>query len=518
MLEEAGLAKRLEKLVPAWLERVEPPLGFRNLHTIDLTRWDGWPRGGPVFDQLLDEIARLVGREPQAPPYRPLRDYEASWRNLGALSLSQFPQASPLQEGERSPRFSELSESRPPAGDPHAQQEEFDAAMAMGTIEALDGFLAKYQLGPLINTAKREREWLLREHKEAQERAQTATIAPSISSAELTGEDIASTAIAKHPLDLEAERERQDQPGREEALFKNVSAPEATPKILAPLGERAPAPLTREEEAALRPGDVFKEAQFAPEMVVVPAGSFPMGTPEYLRHFSDEGPQHTVRIAKPFAAGRFAVTFDEWDAFVAGGHDYSPDDCGWGRGRHPVINVSWDEAQAYLAWLSKKTAKRYRLLSEAEWEYAARAGTNTPFWQGESIETSQAHFEKYEDNPYPGTPRLRESLVATVPVDSFEPNGFGLYNVHGNVFEWLEDIWHDNYQGAPSDGSAWTTDANGGTVKRALAWLAARPFIRVARGGSWDKDADYARSAYRYSAARDTHRNDLGFRCARDLE
>jgi formylglycine-generating enzyme required for sulfatase activity len=161
------------------------------------------------------------------------------------------------------------------------------------------------------------------------------------------------------------------------------------------LSSRSAVPLCAAEERSLKPKDVFKECEQCPEMVVVPAGSFTMGSPanEKERN-SDEGPQHQVTSDRSFAVGRFAVTFEEWDACVADGgcRGYRPDDRGWGRGRRPVINVSWDDAKAYLAWVSGKTKKSYRLLSEAEREYVTRAGTTTPFWWGSSISTSQANY------------------------------------------------------------------------------------------------------------------------------
>jgi formylglycine-generating enzyme required for sulfatase activity len=211
-------------------------------------------------------------------------------------------------------------------------------------------------------------------------------------------------------------------------------------------------PLTPEREGTLKPGDIFKECDNCPEMVVVPSGSFMMGSPVWQTyHRGNESPRHSVTISKPFAVGRFAVTFDEWDACVAdGGCKWKPADR-WGRGRQPVIHVSWDDAKAYATWLSGKTGKTYRLLSEAEREYVARAGTTTPYWWGASISTSQANYNSSK----------------TVPVDSFQPNPWGLYQVHGNVWEWVEDCYNDTYIGALSDGSAWVVVLVG--QKKAIA-------------------------------------------------
>src|SRR5262249_50892071 len=164
-----------------------------------------------------------------------------------------------------------------------------------------------------------------------------------------------------------------------------------------------------------------------------------------------------------------AVTFDEWDACVQDGgcRGYAPADQGWGRGRRPVINVSWDDAKAYVTWLSGKTGRSYRLPSEAEREYVTRAGTTTPFWWGSSISLREANYNGTV--AYAGGP-TGESRQGTVPVDSFEPNPWGLYQVHGNVFEWVEDCWQAGYADAPPDGSARTP---------------AGCQDRVIRGGSW---------------------------------
>jgi formylglycine-generating enzyme required for sulfatase activity len=205
-------------------------------------------------------------------------------------------------------------------------------------------------------------------------------------------------------------------------------------------------------------------------------------TPEVGRS-SDEGPQHKVTFATPLVVGRFAVTFDEWDACVAEGGCRWTGDKGWGRGRRPVINVSWDDAKAYVEWLSRKTGMKYRLLSEAEREYVTRAGAPTPYWWGSSISDSQANYSNRTGK--------------TVPVDSFAPNTWGVYQVHGNVWEWTEDCWHDKYDAAPADGSAWTS----GECAR-----------RVVRGGAWNNHPEILRSAYRSRSNTDNRVSDLGFR------
>jgi formylglycine-generating enzyme required for sulfatase activity len=296
---------------------------------------------------------------------------------------------------------------------------------------------------------------------------------------------------------------------------------ESTPPAVAPaLPAATPAPivvsaLSPEQERALKPKDKFKECSNCPEMIVVPAGSFTMGSPESEQGaVDDEGPRHKVTFANPFAVGEFALTFDEWDACVAdGGCDgYRPSDQGWGRGRQPAINVSWDNAKAYVAWLAKKTGKPYRLLSEAEREYVTRAGTTTPFWWGSSISTSQAN---YNGNYTYGKGMKGEDRARTLPVDSFAPNPWGLYQVHGNVNDWTEDCYHESYQRAPGDGAAWT---QGGGHFPGMPELKLDCRYRVLRGGSWNVDPSSLRSAYR-DRITPTNIQDgsVGFRVGRTL-
>ena len=244
-------------------------------------------------------------------------------------------------------------------------------------------------------------------------------------------------------------------------------------------------------------GEVFRDCEKCPDMVVVPAGSFMMGSPEGEEGRTDrEGPMHRVTIAKPFAAGAFEVTFDEWDYCVSEGGcgGFRVEDHGTGRGRRPVVGVNWDNAQQYVSWLSQKTGRRYRLLSEAEWEYAARAGTTTPYHTGESISTDQANFNGiWLDEPY------RDE---TLPVGSFPANAFGLHDVHGNVTEWAQDCWNENYEGAPADGSVWET----GNCSR-----------RILRGCSAGDHAPCLRSASRGSFFKEERSRYWGFRVARTL-
>jgi len=238
----------------------------------------------------------------------------------------------------------------------------------------------------------------------------------------------------------------------------------------------------------------------------VPAGEFMMGSPESERgRNKDEGPQRKVTISKPFAVGKFEVTFAQWDACVAeSGCTHKPGDESWGRGRRPVINVSWDDARQFVTWLAKRTGKPYRLLTEAEWEYAARGVTRAsdphpPFSTGATINYKQANYDanfKYGSGPQ-GLYRQK-----TLDVGALPRNAFGLHDMHGNVWEWVEDCYKNSYAGAPTDGAAVTSGGCG---------------LRVLRGGSWNYYPQLLRSAYRYATAGGIRVENAGFRVARSL-
>jgi formylglycine-generating enzyme required for sulfatase activity len=255
-------------------------------------------------------------------------------------------------------------------------------------------------------------------------------------------------------------------------------------------------------ERVLKPKDHFREcAKDCPEMIVIPPGKFMMGslvTEKGRYDYEDDGygHQHKVTIAKPFAVSKYEVTFAEWDACVAVGgcpRGGMSQDQGWGRGTQPVINVNWEEARQYAAWLSRMTGKPYRLLSEAEWEYAARAFTQTRFSWGNNVGRGNASC--YECGS-------RWDYKQPAPVGSFKPNSFGLYDMHGNVWEWVEDCYHPTYEGAPTDGSAWMTgDCS----------------LHFVRGGSWFDAARDIRSAMRYPDDGGARSFNLGFRVARTL-
>ena len=241
---------------------------------------------------------------------------------------------------------------------------------------------------------------------------------------------------------------------------------------------------------APEPGELLRDCPDCPEMVVVPPGDFEMGSSDS----PFEKPPHQVTIAKSFAIGRREINFREWDACVAaGGCKAIGDDRGWGRGEQPVVNLSWDDARAFVIWLSQKTGRPYRLPSEAEWEYAARAGTKTKYWWGRDVGKGNANCDDC------GVTAVRKAL----PSGSFRPNGFGLYDTSGNVYEWVADCWNDDYNKAPRDGSTWTS----GQCQQ-----------RVIRGGSFANKSNAATSSARFRYDQDVRYYANGFRVVRDLQ
>jgi formylglycine-generating enzyme required for sulfatase activity len=253
--------------------------------------------------------------------------------------------------------------------------------------------------------------------------------------------------------------------------------------------------LDPDAERALKPQDTFREcAKDCPEMVAIPAGEFMMGSPPGEEGRSEnEGPQHHVAIAQPFAVSKFDVTFADWDACASVGGCPEVSDQTYGRDTKPLMNVTWNDAQQYVAWLAKMTGRPYRLLTEAEWEYAARAGATTAYYWGDEIGKAKANCM--------GCGSAWDSLE-TSPVGSFQPNAFGLYDMAGDVWQWVQDCENINYAGVPTDGSA----ATAGDCGR-----------RIIRGGSWLDKPENLRLARRVGIPIDNHSIDTGFRVGRTL-
>jgi formylglycine-generating enzyme required for sulfatase activity len=277
--------------------------------------------------------------------------------------------------------------------------------------------------------------------------------------------------------------------------------------------------LTSAEELALAHREEFQECETCPRMVVVPGGRFQLGSPpEERERSSEEGPLREIVFLRAFAVGKYEVTVDQFEAFVReSGHSIGQQCTFWtGKletasgsfrspgfaqaGTHPAVCVSWNDARAYVAWLSRKTGKRYRLLSEAEWEYSARAGTRTRFWWGDEASRDRANYGT--DACCNGLSLGPDRYFYTAPVGQFSANSFGLHDLHGNVWEWTEDCYNGTLDGTSTDGSARLTgDCNN----------------RVDRGGSWANPPADLRSARRARLGVDHRGNYLGFRVARTL-
>ena len=301
-------------------------------------------------------------------------------------------------------------------------------------------------------------------------------------------------------------------PSSQLAAVPPPSAPRAPPSV-EPAATVTPLPpparcdgvetLVGSERRCLKPGDSFKDCPDCPEMVVVPAGEFMMGSPQHEPgRNDDENPQRQVRIPRSFALGRFEITFAEWDWCLANrGCTHRPDDHDWGRGKKPVMNVSWlDVTSQFVPWMSRKTGKSYRLPTEAEWEYAARAGTSTAYAFGNSISDAQARFVSIgglSQQQAIGSP------IKYADVGSLIPNAFGLHDMHGNISEHVQDCYASSYSGAPTDGSA--VDLPNCT-------------FRVGRGGAWVSYVYRLRSAARGKGAPNERAFARGFRIARTLD
>lgn len=315
--------------------------------------------------------------------------------------------------------------------------------------------------------------------------------------------------------------------------------------IVKPRGERSAE--EKEKTKALAQTCYADSTKFAPAMVAIQPGHFQMGSPQDEKDRQEaEGPQHAVTIPKPFAISRCEITVGQFRQFVQDKHYHqgkeyltaaetsNPSETGakgcfgWNAetkqleqlpernwknpgfaqdDNHPVVCVSWDDAQAYVNWLSRRTGAVYRLPSEAEWEYAARAGAKTARFYQDDMQCEYANGLGQEAksiaDPNWVLGECTDAHVYTAPVASFGENQFGLFDMLGNVFEWVEDCWHENYQGAPEDGSVWN-EAHGGDCSR-----------RVVRGGSWFDVPQFLRSAFRNRIITDAANNIQGFRIAR---
>jgi formylglycine-generating enzyme required for sulfatase activity len=487
---EAGEGLKRGILIPVLIEDVEPPLAFRQIDAAGLIDWQG-ESAHPGFGQLVGVVSGILGQ--------PIPDKEK--RKAEPDETRKDAEKEPETIGSETAKRRRL----------------WIAAAAV--VLAVGGAWGVYQYNVRIAEIRTQEEM----HRVALEEERRKAAEEARGQAE---------EKEKRKADEEARRQAEEEARREKVAVEQQERVQEAQRLLAELGY-TPGPADGKEGAATEraimrfkrntglsggpvidelllivlrdaaeartgetpgrraAGKPFRDCPECPEMVVVPTGRFVMGSPgtEHDRD-NDEGPRHQVTISRSIAVGKYEITFEQWDACVAGGGcgGYRPPDRGWDRGRQPVINVSWEDAKAYVAWLREKTGKPYRLLSEAEWEYAARAGSTTRYWWGDDIGWDNANCRGC-GSPWDGK--------RTAPAGRFRPNGFRLYDMAGNVWEWVEDCWNGSYEGAPTDGSA---------------WMEGNCDLRVLRGGSWGNIPGGLRSAIRgwnYSDRRD---NDIGFR------
>ncbi|MCI4664788.1 MAG: SUMF1/EgtB/PvdO family nonheme iron enzyme [Neomegalonema sp.] len=508
--KEATEAKAAGKLLPTRIQTIDYaslPEGFWRDDIVALADWDGDPLSQSL-DRLLEDIGRRLGRDP-APQFRGLRALREDWQMYGQRSLADFAlskdRLKPDEEaGEAPSPTSAQGVVHDPAAERWARIEQsLDTRLYTNFIEV-------FPTAPQTFEAKTHRMQL--EDWAAVDQSDLA----AVRAFERTLPFAALAHEVRRVAGALEDAVRRD----EEEAARCKAEEEARRQAEAEAAQRAAAAAAA-RKAELERGfphlsvfrDRLRSGGEGPEMVVIPEGEFMMGSPADEPERSHvEGPQHLVTIANRFALGKYAVTFDEYDAYCAASGAAKPE-ADFGRGRMPVINVSWDDAQGYCSWLSELTGAAYRLPSEAEWEYACRGqcsaeAPSTPFWWGREITPDQANYDgncayddnyAYEDGGRNGV--YREQAVAVDFVE-FKANPFGLHQMHGNVREWCEDAWNNSYNGAPDDGSAWLC----GDTSRAIF-----------RGGSWN-DLPYGlRSANRFRDHRDVGGGGRGFRIARTI-
>src|SRR5262245_5246356 len=423
--DEATYALEKDKLVPVAIENVSLPFRFRGGHTLSLLAWDG-SKDSLAFRRLVDDISTILRSSPIA---------TAEGEERRKVEEEDFR----VQERQRSDdeakrNANEEKERRREQKIPSFWRKYIPVAAAVAVLLILFSYVfwwPKPQEAPVKNS-------------------------------EVQNNPIEGAPIVKPQPPKESVPAA---PGKKSEALKEIIT-EINPKIT--MGALVGPRVFR---------DRLKSGDEGPEMVVIPAGSFKMGDVQG-GGTKDEVPVHTVKIQKPFAIGRYEVTFEEYDQFATAANRQLPGDQGWGRGRRPVINVSWQDAVEYGKWLSGQTGKRYRLLTEAEWEYAARGGKETAYWWGKDFVKGMANCN--------GCGSQWDSKQ-TAPVGSFKPNPFGIYDTAGNVWEWVEDCAHLSYNGAPEDGSAWKQTGDGDCGPR------------VMRGGSWFSRSGVLRASGRNS-------------------
>lgn len=472
-------------------------------------------RGLDVYAVAVMLYQMLAGALPAgADPARPDALNDAQWAVLQA-GFAQDPGRRPASVGDllarlrAAPALDEAQRAHTEAVDKERAEQAARELAARKLAQAQAEAAAKAQL----DRQRREQERAAKQAAEAARAARKDALrqqllerrAAEAEKARLEREEAqrkAAQAKAAAAYIAEQKRARLEEAARAQAVLTQLLPTPASP--------------VADTEGVLRDRFVGGDAK-GPELVLLPTGRFQMGSPEHERKIAMEAgsqaawlarelPQHWVGIEKPIAMGRYPVTVGEWRVFVASTGWRPSGETDWDApgftqtDRHPVVGVNWFDAIRYVRWLSESTGKSYRLPSEAEWEYACRAGTKTAFSFGDTITTDQANYDG--NFTYNGGPR-GEYRRGTTPVGAFPANPWGLFDMHGNVWEWVQDVVHDNYDGAPLDGSAW--DEGGDQARRIL------------RGGSWLYNPRYLRSALRNGFSAALSNDIVGFRIVRDL-
>jgi len=462
--EEAEEGQGRNILVPVFFDNVKPPLGFRSIHAANLAQWDG-STDAEAFRHLVSSIGRVIGTPKiQVQLLPPVEE---------AMAADQTNLKRAMVRAESDRRLAEeqaaAAKAKRLAAEQVNEQNRKDTKPA-ATLQKISKKLRPYAwLLLAVAFVGLAGGWLFNANKPSERidsnPKQGEVNAKEIAEAKRQADDQARVADAKR-AEAEAESKRLAEENAKAAEAQRLAAAQANAERKA----------KRKAEETIKPLTVFqdtlKDGSLGPKMVWMPTGQFRMGDLTGKGE-EDERPAHTVKITQAFAIGQYEVTFDEYDKFALATQRELPDDKGWGRGKRPVINVSWKDAVAYAQWLSAQTGKPYRLPTESEWEYAARAGSETEYWWGNELGKNRANC---------GGCGSQWDNKQTAPVGSFPANPWGLHDTVGNVWEWAQDCYHDNYKGSPADGTAWQQG---------------KCAYRVLRGGSWSSLGRSVRSASR---------------------
>ncbi len=553
--DQAREAMARGALIPVAVGGVRPPGGFETLPPVDLSGWNG-AMDDPRWRFVLDEI--------QISQDRSKLENGAIWPEAeteNSPPANDAPPAPPPEQGTLKETHTEqlrAAPQRPRATAPVKSRRRFKSRdVAIGaTVGLVAMTLATAVLAPIVlpgqknpieprdvetasNTPDPSLETPSHLNSLQAAPADIGEGGPEASAADpvaperlvqdeeltileddpLTEETV--LPVETQPMDLAMADTAADEAGDSTALESIASVAEepeiaspdsdAMENLVASLAAEASGEITPRAPIAAVPqdlldtvylGNYFKECVACPDMAALPGGSFMMGAPDSepgRRPF--EGPSRVVTIDHRFAIGTREVTHEQWQACVDDGacRAYTPPDHDWGRRKQPVVSVSHADAQAYTSWLSDRTGHNYRLPTEAEWEFAARAGGSEPFAFGERVTSRRANF----NGNYPYLNEKSAFRGRTTPVASFQPNAYGLFDMHGNAWEWTSDCWTDTHAGAPDSGAARVT----GDCSR-----------RVLKGGAWNTGAWRLRSAHRIAKPVNAREYDTGFRVARDLD